>query len=221
MKAQAAYYRDRVLDYLDQFGFPLRRRALLFFARPTNSTSASRSYGEEGTIELVTTERLRSLNWPADPGTIAESSDWQGAGQQWAVAARRHDTLQGFCWLEQEAADLRFFDLQWPLPAGACYMSRAWVLPECRNQGIGRKLIDFAAVFAKELGDTRILSTCVPENLRMRHLLAESDWTYRGRVDYLRAGPLMRYTLRPAASQSSSYHSANTITRKLTEYLSR
>ena len=198
LAARARYYSSRIGDRLDRAGFPLRRRALLFFGRRLAAIPRLAKPPFGMALEVVGLARFLSLEWRAHPGVRAEAADYRGAGRQWPIAAVRADEMLGFCWLEGETADLRFFDVEAPIPAGKAYLSRVWVAPSSRGSGLGRALVERATAEAAALGCHEIVSACVPANERMKHLFIELGWSTFGRVDYLRAGPAVLFELRRA-----------------------
>jgi GNAT superfamily N-acetyltransferase len=106
------------------------------------------------------------------------------------------DELLGFCWLEGETAEVRFLDMDCPLPNDMLYLSRVWVHPTQRGKGLGRRLLISATGYAAFAGARRILSACVPRNERMKKLFADLGWTYAMRMDYIRGGPVMCFSVR-------------------------
>jgi GNAT superfamily N-acetyltransferase len=203
------YYRQRSLDYLEQFGLPLRRRSLLFFSHDAEQPqSLSLSYDPGGIVQPVSQERFLSFNWPGDPIVTRDAATWLRSERRWGIAAARGNTLDGFCWLEEGVAEIRFFDLECQLPDRCLYLSRVWVYPALRDAGIGRLLMKLALGYAGHLGAEQVISACVPHNDRMRHLFQANGWTYYQRVDYWRVGPAMRYSVRPSRGGSSHFRSA-------------
>ena len=206
----ARYYRGRVLDYLDLFGFPLRRRALLFYRRRLGDVPpASAVYGDSGLVRAVSMEEFRGLTWPGDPVVTRDAASWKGSGRRWAIVATRQDTLDGFCWLEEGVADLRFFDLLCPLSEHTLYWSRLWVYPALRDIGVGTALLGFTQTFAQRRGAQQLRACCVPRNLRMQRVLEKHGWRYEQRWDYLRAGPAMRYSIRTAGEGLARVYSTS------------
>src|SRR5438876_1039711 len=132
--AQARYYGERVLDYMDQFGLPLRRRSLLFYRCHVGAESTpSLVYGEGGIVQPVSVNKFHSLDWAADPIITSEAATWERSERRWAIVASRQNMMDGFCWLEEGVAEIRFFDLQCPLPSRTLYLSRVWVCPGSRD----------------------------------------------------------------------------------------
>jgi GNAT superfamily N-acetyltransferase len=203
LAARTRDYSSRIGDRLDRAGLPLRRRALLFFARPLAAIPrlAKPPFGMD--LEVVSVARFLSLQWRAYAGVRAEAADYRGGGRQWPIAAVRAEEMLGFCWLESGTADLRFFEVEAPIPAAMAYLSHVWVAPSSRGCGVGRALIERAASeAATTLGCHDIVSACVPANERMKHLFLELGWSTFGRVDYLRAGPAMLFNLRRAGKRA-------------------
>lgn len=201
------YYRERVGAHLETFGFPIRRRSLLFFERDATEDVCSDVYGDGGAIRLACREEFRSLSWRGHPIITEEASTWSEGGEQRVVVAVRANQLDGFCWLESGYADLEFFDLMASLPSKVVYFSRVWVLPEMRSSGIGRMLLRQAAIHARQLGFLRFLIACDPRNTKMRHLSTKLGWAYLQRVNYFRIGPFLRYSIRPSDGPSYRYSS--------------
>jgi len=198
------YYRNRVLEYCDEFGFPLRRRGLLFYERSTTDKGPIQpSYGDIGVIRPVTSEEFRSFHWLGKPIIPQSAATWKGMGKRLALAAIRHNTLDGFCWIERDWADIRFFDMQCFLPPDVAYVSRLWIYPPMRGQGIGRLLLEFAVAYTQQLGLPHVIAACVPENARVTHLFEDLGWRYYQRADYLRAGPVLRFSLRPVHGETA------------------
>jgi GNAT superfamily N-acetyltransferase len=201
-KVAARYYSGRLADRLDEAGFPLRRRSLVFFGvRPAEAPRDPRP-PQGVALGVVSPARFRSLRWNANAGVRDAAGEFRAFGTQRPVAAMSADEMLGFCWLETGAADLRFFDLGVPLPAGMGYLSRVWVAPSSRGSGIGRALIQQASAEAARLGLREIVSACVPENARMRHLFHEMGWSARGRVEYRRVGPAVLFVLEFAGDRA-------------------
>jgi len=192
------YYGQRVMDYLDDFGFPLRRRSLLFFERVAGIEGRiEETYSCGGTISRVTMQEFLSFDWPGNPTVTRNATDWQGSGVQWVIVATRGRTLDGFCWLESGVADIRFFDICVDLPPTALYLSRASVHPGARGHGIYKLLKRRATALTEELGYKYVISACVPHNVQIRHLNRKLGWTFYGRIDYFRAGPVLFYSIHP------------------------
>lgn len=203
------YYRQRSLDYLEQWGLPLRRRSLLFYSHDAKKQpSLSVSYDKGGIGQPVSRERFLSLSWPGDPIITREAATWSRSERRWAIAAARGNTLDGFCWLEEGVAEIRFFDLECQLPDRCLYLSRVWVYPALRGAGIGSSLMKLALAYAGQLGAEQVISCCVPPNDRMRYLFKANGWNYYQRVDYWRVGAAMRYSVRPSRGGSSRLGSA-------------
>jgi hypothetical protein len=59
---------------------------------------------------------------------------------------------------------------------------------------------------AVDLGFRHLVSACVPENERVRHLYSELGWSFLGRVDYVRAGVIVWVTLRRPNSPTKRLH---------------
>jgi GNAT superfamily N-acetyltransferase len=196
LAARVRYYLARIGDRLERAGLPMRRRSLLFFGHEPVAPSPPPVRALDTVIELVAPARFRSLEWTANPAIRDEAADFQGRGKREVLAAVRGDRLLGFCWLEAETADLRFFDVEAALPRGTAYLSRVWVAPSDRGSGLGRSLIEAAAAIAADLGHLNLVSACVPGNGRMRHLFRELGWTPLGRVDYFRVGPAIFFERR-------------------------
>jgi len=192
--ARARYYSARVGDRLERAGLPLRRRSLLFFGRhPAAAGLASVAESLDARVEVITPTRLRSLEWSANPTVREEAADFRGPGTQVPIAAVNGNSLLGYCWLEAGTVDLRFFDVEAPIPSGTVYLSRVWVAPSARGSGLGRSLLLAASSIAVDLGHRELVSACVPANLRMRHLFSQLGWRALGRIDYLRAGPALLF----------------------------
>jgi RimJ/RimL family protein N-acetyltransferase len=193
------YYGQRLLDYLEEFGLPLRWRSLLFYHHDAeNQPSLSVSYDKGGIGQPVSKERFRSFDWPGDPIVTRDAATWRRSERRWAIAAARGDTLDGFCWLEEGVAEIRFFDLECQLPDRCLYLSRVWVYPAMRDAGIGSSLLKLALAYAGHLGAERVIAGCVPHNHRMRYVFKTNGWTFYQRVDYRRVGAAMRYSVRPS-----------------------
>lgn len=215
--ARLRYYRERVADYLDEFGLPLRRRSLLFYGRQLDDESrTSLAYGEGAIVQPATVSEFHSLNWPGNPTITSEAATWERSERRWPIVARRLDTMDGFCWLEEGAAEIRFFDLQCPLPVRTLYLSRVWVYPASRDLGIGRKLVEVAAAYARQLGFEQLISACVPHNARMRHLFPQLGWTYLQRTGYLRVGRALCFTIQPDGDSPVRLYSALEAAERLT-----
>jgi GNAT superfamily N-acetyltransferase len=215
--ARLRYYRERVLDYLDEFGLPLRRRSLLFYRRRLDDESpTSLAYGEGAIVQPVTVEEFRNLNWPGDPIITSEAAQWERSERRWPIVARRCDTMEGFCWLEEGVAEIRFFDLQCPLPMRTLYLSRVWVYPSSRDLGIGRTLLESASAYARQLRFEQLISACVPHNVQMRHLFPKIGWTYYQRSRYLRVGRAVCFSIQPVGSSPVHLYSALEAGEKLT-----
>jgi len=197
LQTRVRYYSSRVLERLEAAGVPLRRRSLLFFARSIHPGDKPGDAAGIVRVEAITPERLRRLVWPGNPKVLDEAATWQGAGVRRPIAALRGNILDGFCWLEERVAELRFFDLEAPLPPATGYLSRVWVHPSARGSGIGGALIENAMQLAAEAGIDYIVSACVPLNHRMQHLYSRLGWSVSQRVDYLRVGPLLCFAVRP------------------------
>jgi GNAT superfamily N-acetyltransferase len=199
------YYAGRVLNRLERHGFPLRSRSLMFFQRAVGAECRGvTSYARGGVTGPVSEDQFRGLRWAANPNVVREVLERRGRGRRWAIAARRGNEMDGFCWLESHAANMFFFDLEYPIPIGTHYMSQVWVSPEIRGQGIGRALILAAESFAADSSATKVFAGCVPQNWAMRHLFAQLGWSYQQRVDYLRIGPAMGFRF-SAESGSNTY----------------
>ncbi len=210
------YYHRRVLDYLEQFGCPLRSRSLLFYERAAEREQTPVAcYGEDGVIGPVSAEEFRQLRWAGDPDVIKEAATWRTPEPRWAIVAKRRDELDAFCWIEAGVADILFFDMQSPLPAGVLYLSRMWVFPSCRGQGLGRKLLKFSASYGVDVGGKQLISACVPHNHSMKRLLPDLGWTYQRRIDYLRSGPAMCFSIYPEGAVSTRVFSTREAARHL------
>lgn len=215
--ARLRYYRERVLDYLDEFGLPLRRRSLLFYRRQLEDESpTSPPYDGSAIVQPVTVEEFRRLSWPGDPIITSEAATWERSERRWPIVARRLDTMDGFCWLEEGVAEIRFFDLHCPLPMRTLYLSRVWVYPSSRDHGIGRALLESALAYARQLGFEQLISACVPHNVRMRHLFPKIGWTYYQRSSYLRVGRAVCFSIQPVGASPVRLYSAREAAEKLT-----
>lgn len=214
--AHVRYYRERVSDYLDQFGLPLRRRSLLFYRRQIGAESpTSVPYGEDGIIQPVTVEKFRSLNWPGDPIITSEAATWERSERRWPIVASRLNTMDGFCWLEEGTAEIRYFDLDCPLPMGTLYLSRVWICPSSRDFGIGRKLLESASAYSMQLGFEQLISACVPHNVRMRHLFPQLGWSYCQQSKYVRIGRAVCFSIQPVGASPVRLYSARKAAEKL------
>ena len=211
------YYGGRVLDRLEQHGFPLRSRSLLFFQRAgATERRTATSYAQGGVIGPVSEEQFRGFRWAANPNVVTEALDRRGGGRRWAIAARRGDQMDAFCWLEADTADMFFLDMEYPIPVGTHYLARVWVCPDVRGKGIGRALILSAESFAADAGATKLFSACVPQNGAMRRLFAQLGWSYQQRVDYLRVGPAMWFRIRAELEPSAHVCSLSAAAHLLT-----
>lgn len=216
--ARIRYYRDRVFDYLDEFGWPLRRRSLLFYRRRVDHGSpTSLEYGEGGIVQPVTSDEFRNLKWPGDPTVVSEAATWERSERRWPIVAMRSDTMDGFCWLEEGVAEMQFFDLQCPLPPHTLYLSRVWVYPGSRDLGIGQKLLESACAYARQLGFEQLVSVCVPHNVRMRHLFPKIGWTFYQRSSYLRMGRAVSFSIQSADGSGIRLYSASEAAARLTQ----
>jgi GNAT superfamily N-acetyltransferase len=196
------YYQGRVCDYLDEFGLPLRRRTLLFYEHTAAASAKDSAYSQGGDIRPVTMEAFLALHWPGDPYITRQAASWKGPGTRTAIAATRGSTLEGFCWMETGVADIPFFNLQCSLPAYTCYLSRLWIYPSFRGQGLGRAILQFGLAYARELGGERLICACVPHNDRMNHLFQQLGWATYRRVSYLRVGPALYFLATSGADKS-------------------
>jgi GNAT superfamily N-acetyltransferase len=182
----------------------MRRRSLVIYDRTLSGVLAHQvEYPGGGGIGAVEGNNLARFRWAADPYVVREASEWRTSAPRWAVAATRGEEMDGFCWLEADIAEVTFLDLESPLPRGSVYLSRVWVCPEMRGQGIGRYLVTCATALAAQLGSERILSAAVPHNARMHRLFAELGWACRRTVAYRRVGPLMAFSARTADGRRS------------------
>jgi GNAT superfamily N-acetyltransferase len=161
------------------------------------------------------------LRWAANPNVVREVLERRGRGRRWAIAARRGNEMDGFCWLESHAANMFFFDLEYPLPVGTYYLSQVWVSPEVRGQGIGRALILAAESFAADSGAARIFAGCVPQNGAMRHLFAQLGWSYQQRVDYIRIGSAKGFRFKAESGPNAYVGSISAAARLLTASAAR
>ena len=215
---QIRYYVGRVRDRLEELGFRLRRRSLLFYERRTNGEAATElRYTGDGLIGLVTREQFLRFRWAGPPIVVKDAATWRVPGRRWAIAARRGDEMDAFCWLEAETAEIVFLDMECPLPPRTFYLSRVWVHPELRGHGFGRSLLQFAAAYGAAAGAEQLISACVPHNGPMKRLFPDLGWTYHQRVDYLRCGPALCFCLRPESSQAKRAFSVQEAARRLTE----
>jgi GNAT superfamily N-acetyltransferase len=207
--ARLHYYLGRCSDYLDEFGLPLRRRSLLFYDRPVDEQSRpSLPYGEGASVQPSDRDEFCSLQWLGDPIITREAAMWDRPERRWPIIARYDETMDGFCWLEDGVAEIRYFDLQCRLPARTLYLSRVWVYPTARDRGIGRLLLEAAIAQARQLGFERVVSACVPHNGRMRHLFQTCGWAHFQRVKYLRAGRAVRFSIGPPSNWPVHSYSA-------------
>jgi GNAT superfamily N-acetyltransferase len=208
------YYASRALGRLEEHGFPLRSRSLMIFQRAAATEHRGEtSYVRGGITGPVSEDQFRAFRWAANPSVVHEVLERQGAGRRWVIAARRGNEMDGFCWLESQTANMFFFDLQYPIPIGTYYLSQVWVSPEARGEGIGHALIVSAESFAADSGATHIFAGCVPQNGAMRHLFAQLGWRYQQRVDYVRAGPAMRFRFSPEAGPKADVYSVPAASR--------
>jgi len=200
---QFLYYGGRILDRLEQGGLPLRARSLLFYERavvPERHAAPDSAGGR--IIGPVSEEQFRAFRWAANPNVVRDALARRGTGRRWVIAARRGEQMDAFCWLEADAADMFFLDMEYRLSVGTHYLARVWVCPDHRGHGIGRALLLAAESLAADVGTTSLLAACVPRNTAMRRLFAELGWTYQQRIDYRRVGPVVWFRLRPASGRS-------------------
>jgi GNAT superfamily N-acetyltransferase len=207
--ARLRYYLGRCSDYLDEFGLPLRRRSLLFYGRPVDEQARpSLPYGAGACVQPSDREEFCRLRWLGDPIIPREAATWERPERRWPIVARDSETMDGFGWLEESVAEIRYFDLQCWLPARTLYLSRVWVYPTSRDRGIGRLMLEAAISHARQLGFDHVISACVPHNHRMRHLFQTGGWTYFQQVKYLRAGRAVRFSIAPASERPRHSYSA-------------
>ncbi len=205
-------------DRLEELGLRLRRRSLLFYERRTNGEAVTElRYTGDGLIGLVTREQFLRFRWTGPAIVVKDAATWRVPGRRWAIAARRGDEMDAFCWLEAETAEIVFLDMECPLPPRTLYLSRVWVHPELRGRGVGRSLLQFAAAYGAAAGAEQLLSACVPHNGPMKRLFPDLGWTYHQRVDYLRCGPALCFCLRPESSRPKRAFSVQEAARRLTE----
>jgi GNAT superfamily N-acetyltransferase len=212
-----SYYWGRLLDRSQQHGVPFRSRSLLFFHRAgATERGAPTNYAQGGVIGPVSEHQFRNFRWAANANVVREALvDRRTGGRRWAIAARRGEQMEAFCWLEADTVDMFFFDLEYPIPAKTLYLSRVWVCPDVRGQGVGRALLLSAESFAAGSGATDLFAACVPGNGAMRRLFAELGWDYRQRVDYRRAGPAMWFRFRNEAAPGAHACSVSAAARLL------
>ena len=156
MGEQLRYYWGRALDRLQRHGFPLRHRGLLFFEKAeAQATRVAATYAPGGVIGPVSEEEFRSFQWRASPSVVREALHKRTQGRRWAIAARRGNQMDAFCWLEADTADMFFFDMEYPIPSDTRYLAHVWVCPDVRGHGLGRSLIVSAESLTADLGARR------------------------------------------------------------------
>lgn len=208
------YYAGRVLGRLEEHGFPIRSRSLMFFQRPTaTERRGATNYARGRFTGPVSEDQFRGFRWNANPNVVREVLERRGSGRRWAIAAWRGNEMDGFCWLESQMVNMFFLDLEYPIPVGTHYLSQVWVSPEARGEGIGHALLLSAESFAASSGATQIFAGCVPQNGAMRHLFAQLGWQYQQRVDYVRAGPAMRFRFSPESGSNTYAYSISAARR--------
>lgn len=216
LRKSARYYRERVLQRLDEAGLPLRFRSLLWYERSCAMDAAQHiEYANGGTVRPISIEEFTTLRWAGDPSVTHYAVTWRRSGPRWAVGAVTGDQLDAFCWLEANIAEIGFLDLDCPLKRGQIYLSKVWVYPAKRGQGLGRALLKSAAAYAGTLGGSRLASACVPENQPMMSLFPELGWHYARRIDYVRVGPLAWYSIRDRAAKCQPFMSSSRAANEL------
>lgn len=169
----AGFIRARVANACSLVG----HRALVFFRWTTLPYGCSATESVDIRVECVSSGSFRDLDWNGNKYVFEEACDWRGPGERVALAAFvEGSTLAGFCWLEIQSADLRFFGISMPLASGVGYLSRVWVDDRARGRGIGSALIAGLQAEAVRRGLSDVIGACVPENSRMRSIFSNSGW---------------------------------------------
>ncbi|WP_028316317.1 GNAT family N-acetyltransferase [Desulfatibacillum aliphaticivorans] len=115
---------------------------------------------------------LTQENCPRHPSNCTR--DWIGAALDQGVHCFILETDKGpvgCVALEQAGPDV-------------CYMERLAVLPDLRNQGLGRALADFALKQAKTLGCKRVEIGIIAEQLDLKDWYAKIGFTDNGEKEF-------------------------------------
>jgi len=177
------------------------RRELLFFGKDPLTPPSLAQPG----VEEIALPRSMLLRFP-EPGWLsaAEIRHWLGRPGKHLLGLMQGDRVTGYCWVEQQVADLDFLEMMLVLPPDLVYVSKVLVTPEQRGNGVGTALLRAGVVKGLQLGATRALIACVPENDRMRSILAREGWEPFAHLALEPPGFLRRYRFSFAGSPARS-----------------
>lgn len=208
--------------YFERLGFCFRRRTLVFFERALPAALPPVPRPAPLRIAPISPADFQTLRYLGGWLTPREARAWLNQRNCRLFGALNGAEMVGNCWLELDHADLSFFDVCARLGPRTAYLSKLWVHPSARNQGVALSLMAYQLEQAAREGCARVVICCVPENQPIIRALTKLGCHPFQQVSYVRALWLRRYVFRGAeggARRTSS--SARFVARHLLHLYSR